>query len=71
METNKLISVSPRHPKGIETGVDMKKLLKAADFICSELGKETSSKVGRALACQDELKMASTYTRNIPRSESV
>lgn len=56
---------------GIKTGVDMKKLLKAADFICSELGKETSSKVGRALACQDELKMASSYSRNLPRSESV
>ncbi|RWS03459.1 hydroxymethylglutaryl-CoA lyase-like protein [Dinothrombium tinctorium] len=34
---------------GIKTGVDMKKLLKAANFICTALNRETNSKVGRAL----------------------
>ncbi len=35
---------------GIETGVNMEKLLTAADFICAALGRATGSKVGRALA---------------------
>jgi hydroxymethylglutaryl-CoA lyase len=35
---------------GIETGVDMDKLVDAGDFICRELGKPTNSRVARALA---------------------
>ncbi|KAF4530979.1 hypothetical protein B566_EDAN013253 [Ephemera danica] len=35
---------------GIETGVDLDKLLDAADFICKELQRPTNSKVGRALS---------------------
>ncbi|XP_053212041.1 hydroxymethylglutaryl-CoA lyase, mitochondrial-like [Panonychus citri] len=34
---------------GIETGVDMDGLLQASEFICAALGRETSSKVGKAL----------------------
>ncbi len=37
---------------GIDTGVDMEKLLTAADFICAALGRATGSKVGRALAAK-------------------
>ncbi len=35
---------------GIETGVDMTRLLAAAQFICSALGRPTASRAGRALA---------------------
>jgi hydroxymethylglutaryl-CoA lyase len=35
---------------GIETGVDLDRLLEAADFICKELQRPTNSKVGRALS---------------------
>jgi hydroxymethylglutaryl-CoA lyase len=34
---------------GIETGVDLDLLLEAANFICTEINRPTSSKVGRAL----------------------
>jgi isopropylmalate/homocitrate/citramalate synthase len=36
----------------IETGVEMSKLLQAAQFICSELGRPTVSRAGRALAAK-------------------
>ncbi|HTS53191.1 MAG TPA: hydroxymethylglutaryl-CoA lyase [Burkholderiales bacterium] len=36
----------------IETGVDMSKLLQAAQFICGELGRPTVSRAGRALAAR-------------------
>jgi hydroxymethylglutaryl-CoA lyase len=39
---------------GIETGVDMDKLLAAARFICDFLGRPTASRVGRALAARRE-----------------
>jgi hydroxymethylglutaryl-CoA lyase len=35
---------------GIQTGVDISKLLQAAQFICGELGRPTASRAGRALA---------------------
>lgn len=35
---------------GIEHGVSIPALLKASDFICSELGRETQSRAGRALS---------------------
>ena len=35
---------------GIETGVDMGKLIAAGDFICAQLGRPTQSRVARALA---------------------
>jgi hydroxymethylglutaryl-CoA lyase len=35
---------------GIETGVDMTRLLAAAQFICGALGRPTASRAGRALA---------------------
>jgi hydroxymethylglutaryl-CoA lyase len=35
---------------GIETGVDMDRLLDAAEFICAHLGRPTVSRAGRALA---------------------
>ncbi len=34
----------------IETGVDLMKILRTGQFICSELGREPSSKVARAMA---------------------
>jgi len=37
---------------GIETGVDMDKLIAAGDFICRELGRPTNSRVARALAAR-------------------
>jgi hydroxymethylglutaryl-CoA lyase len=35
---------------GIQTGIDMDRLLDAADFICKQLGRSTVSRAGRALA---------------------
>ena len=35
---------------GIETGVDMKKLIAAGDYICGVLGRPTSSRAARAIA---------------------
>jgi hydroxymethylglutaryl-CoA lyase len=40
------------HGLGIETGVDLDKLLDAAEFICAVLGRPSSSKVGRALGAK-------------------
>ncbi|HWQ39538.1 MAG TPA: hydroxymethylglutaryl-CoA lyase [Burkholderiales bacterium] len=37
---------------GIETGVDMGKLLEAAEFICAALNRPTVSRAGRALAAR-------------------
>ena len=37
---------------GIETGVDMDKLIAAGDFICRHVGKATNSRVARALAAR-------------------
>jgi len=37
---------------GIQTGVQMSKLLQAAQFICGELGRPTASRAGRALAAK-------------------
>jgi hydroxymethylglutaryl-CoA lyase len=37
---------------GIETGVDLDKLLDAAGFICEALGRETNSRAGRALGAK-------------------
>lgn len=39
---------------GIETGVDMDQLLNAGSYICGELGKNTESKVARALLSKRE-----------------
>jgi len=39
---------------GIETGVDMGKLLDAAEFICAQLKRPTVSRAGRALAAKRE-----------------
>jgi hydroxymethylglutaryl-CoA lyase len=39
---------------GIETGVDMPKLLDAAEFICAQLKRPTVSRAGRALAAKRE-----------------
>jgi hydroxymethylglutaryl-CoA lyase len=36
----------------IQTGVDMEKLLQAAQFICGQLGRPTASRAGRALTAQ-------------------
>jgi hydroxymethylglutaryl-CoA lyase len=38
---------------GIETGVDLMKVLRTGQFICRALGREPSSKVARALAAKD------------------
>ncbi|GAX26326.1 hydroxymethylglutaryl-CoA lyase [Fistulifera solaris] len=38
------------HGMGIETGIDLTKLVGAAEFICALLGKPTRSKVGAAIA---------------------
>jgi len=37
---------------GIETGVDLMKVLRTGQFICSELGREPSSKVARAMSAK-------------------
>jgi len=37
---------------GIETGVDLMKILRTGQFICRALGREPSSKVARAMAAQ-------------------
>ena len=37
---------------GIDTGVEMKKLMAAGDYICGVLGRTTSSRVARALAAK-------------------
>jgi len=39
---------------GIETGVDMNRLLDAADFICAQLKRPTVSRAGRALSVKRE-----------------
>ncbi len=39
---------------GIETGVDMDRLLDAAAFICAQLGRTTVSRAGRALSVKRE-----------------
>src|SRR5947208_15609251 len=36
----------------IETGVDLMKILRTGQFICSELGREPGSKVARAMAAR-------------------
>ena len=38
---------------GIETGVDLMKILRTGQFICRALGREPASKVARALAAKD------------------
>ena len=38
------------HGMGIETGVDLDKVLEAGEYICEALKRPTSSKVGRALS---------------------
>ncbi len=37
---------------GVETGIDMDKLIEAGEFICRALGKPTNSRVARALAAR-------------------
>lgn len=37
---------------GVETGVDMDRLVEAGDFICRQLGKPTNSRVARALSAR-------------------
>lgn len=37
---------------GIDTGIDLDKLIDAAEFICGVLGKETGSRAGRAIAAK-------------------
>jgi len=37
---------------GIETGIDLTKVLRTGQFICSELGREPASKAARALAAK-------------------
>ena len=37
---------------GIETGVDLTKVLRTGQFICRELGREPASKAARALAAK-------------------
>lgn len=39
---------------GVETGIDMEKLVAAGDFICRQLGKPTNSRVARALAARKQ-----------------
>ena len=42
------------HGLGIETGIDLDRLAEIGRWICGVLGRESSSKVGRALAAQLE-----------------
>jgi hydroxymethylglutaryl-CoA lyase len=43
---------------GIETGIDMTRLLDAAQFICNHLGRPTASRAGRALAAKRDKAVA-------------
>lgn len=53
---------------GIETGIDMEQLLSASRYICEELGKNTESKVARALYSKEKpMKFLQSY-RNQPTS---
>lgn len=52
---------------GIKTGVDMDKLLEAANFICKSLSRETGSKAGRAIRAKQNRDSSKT---SIPRSQS-
>ena len=36
---------------GIETGVDLDRLIEAGNFICEKLGRKTQSRVARARGC--------------------
>jgi hydroxymethylglutaryl-CoA lyase len=40
------------HGLGIETGIDLDKLADTGQWICGVIGRESSSKVGRALAAK-------------------
>jgi hydroxymethylglutaryl-CoA lyase len=40
------------HGLGIETGVDLERLADTGQWICGVIGRESSSKVGRALAAK-------------------
>ena len=42
------------HGLGIETGIDLDRLAETGRWICGVLGRESSSKVGRALSAQLE-----------------
>ena len=42
------------HGLGIETGVNLERLAETGRWICGVLGRESNSKVGRALAAQRE-----------------
>jgi len=37
---------------GIETGVDIRKLIAAGDYICGQLGRPTSSRAAKAIAAK-------------------
>ena len=41
---------------GVETGVDINKLVDAGEYICEVLGRETRSRAGRAIAAQRPIK---------------
>lgn len=42
------------HGMGIETGIDMDRLLDAGRYICEELGKSTESKVAKAISGKEK-----------------
>ena len=42
------------HGLGVTTGIDVPRLLAAADYICGALGRPTSSRAGRALRAAAE-----------------
>lgn len=42
------------HGLGVTTGINVPRLLAAADYICVALGRPTSSRAGRALAAAAE-----------------
>jgi len=39
---------------GVETGVDMAKLIEAAEYICGHFGRPTYSRAGRALLSKQQ-----------------
>ena len=41
---------------GLESGIDLEKLLDAGEFICNVLGCQTKSKVGRAMLAKRQPK---------------
>ena len=52
---------------GIDTGVDLKSLLQAGQFICDATNKKTESKVGRALSAENSNTIMDHFIKEKPQ----